>query len=68
MKPTDSSPFPVVSLELPNGYPAQLSLYIKQIVRTQDLNAWRNNPDGFDAWLKGCICDYVQNLKAVIRY
>jgi hypothetical protein len=55
------------TLEQANGEPSQISAHINYLIKTQDLKAWRNDPEGFDRWLKASVCSYVNNLQAVIR-
>lgn len=57
----------VVSIELANGNMALIGIHIARLIRTQDMEAWKANPEGFDRWLKAAICDYVNNTNVVIR-
>lgn len=57
----------IAGLELSNGQPAQLKLFIARLLKTQDMAAWQQDPKGFESWLKAAICDYVNNLCVVIR-
>lgn len=41
--------------EMANGEQFHLGLYVSRLLRTQDLNAWRNDPEGFDAWIKKSV-------------
>jgi len=50
-----------------NGEPAQIKVYINRLLATQDIASWMADPAGLDKWLKGAICDYVNNLQVVIE-
>ena len=54
-------------LEMPNGEPAQIRLYIARILKEQDLVYWQGNPVGFDQWLRKEVCDYVNSCCGVVR-
>jgi len=54
-------------LEMANGETAQLGIYIQRIIQSQDLVAWQADPAGFDQWLRGEICKFVNNCYGRIR-
>lgn len=58
-----------VRLEEPNGELASLGMYVRALVKTQDMEAWKNHPvpDAFQIWLRGCMVDYVRNLEVRIN-
>ncbi len=56
-------------MELANGDMPQLGLYINRLIKTQDLEAWKADPAKFNAWIKQCICDYVQGIQfSIVTY
>ena len=58
----------IATLEMDNGNPAMLGLYIQRLVKSQDLNAWKQDRAGFDFWLKEQVCNFVKNsCKVKIR-
>ena len=58
----------IATLEMENGNPAQLGLYIRGLVKSQDLNRWKQDRAGFDFWLKSQVCNFVKNnCKVQIR-
>jgi hypothetical protein len=53
-------------LELQNGHAPQLNLYIKHIMKDQDLNRWSANPEGFNQWLRTAVAGYMRQVSIVI--
>ena len=53
-------------LEMQNGEMAQPALYLRNILKTQDLAAWSSNPEGLRDWLASTMADYFRNLDVKI--
>jgi hypothetical protein len=55
-----------IRLEYCNGEEASLTVFLKRLCATQDMDAWRKNPQGFQTWLRGEMVDFVRNLDVKI--
>lgn len=49
-----------LSAELPNGEPLNLNQYVRGLVSTQSLEAWRGNDDGLRDWIATCVAGYIK--------
>lgn len=53
-------------LEMENGEMAQLGLYIARLLRSQDLEAWKSDPEALNKWVRACVCDFVNHCTVTI--
>ena len=53
-------------LEHPNGAQAQPMLALKHLVKSQDLEAWKGDPEAFKEWIAQSMASYFRNLDVVI--
>lgn len=54
--------------ETPAGEQFQINSYVSRLLRSQDLRAWRDRPEEFDAWLKAAIIEAISNTRATLQF
>lgn len=54
-------------LQHENGEQAQPGLYLSGLLRTQSLEDWQTNPEGFRDWIARSMGRYFQRLEVVIK-
>lgn len=53
-------------LELANGEPAQPMIYMKNLLKTQDLEAWNGKSEELRDWLADQMANYFRNVQVHI--
>ncbi len=53
-------------LELANGEPAQPMIYMKRLLKTQDLEQWNGHPEELRDWLAESMANYFKNVTVKI--
>ncbi len=53
-------------LEMANGEQAQPLIYMKRLLKTQDLEAWNGRQDELRDWLAQSMADYFKNVTVKI--
>ena len=54
-------------IQMENGQPFLINTYVAGLIRSQDLEAWKANPEGLDAWLKAQIANMLSRCTTVIQ-
>lgn len=54
-----------LDLELENGERASLDKYVRGLLKSQSLEAWRSTPEELNQWLAGCVSNYIANAVKV---
>lgn len=56
-----------VVLEMQNGVPFQFQAYVKGLINSQDLDAWKSDPEKFDEWMQKTVKHAISQCKFVIK-
>lgn len=55
-----------LTVEYDNGSTFNLNGYIRGLLATQDMRAWRNDPQAFNAWMRRTVSDIVSRVNYTI--
>lgn len=57
----------VVSVEHANGDAFNFARALRRILKTQNMEEWKKDPQDFQFWVRESVADLVRNIEYVLR-